>query len=68
MNCNLTWIYYTETKNTIYEIFITVYNTVYTLENIKNKSHDAIYRFKKYFATVLSIFNFNNNKLNPNEG
>ena len=40
--------------------------TVYTLKNIKNGSHDTIYTFKNYFATILSVFSFNNNKLNPN--
>ena len=47
---------------------------------IKNGSHSTIYIFKNYFATVFSIstkinlilfhysvFNFNKNKLNPNE-
>ena len=38
--------------------------TVYILKNIKNRSHDTIYTFKNYFATVFSVFN--NNKLNPN--
>ena len=33
---------------------------------IKNGSHGTIYTFKNYFATVLSVFSFNNNKLNPN--
>ena len=38
--------------------FVTVYhcsNTVYTLKNIKNRSHDTIYTFKNYFATVFSV-------------
>ena len=35
---------------------------------IKNGSHDTIYTFKNYLATVflISIFSFSNNKLNPN--
>ena len=41
-------------------------HTVHTLKNIKNGSHSTIHTFKNYFATVLSVFNFSNNKLNPN--
>ena len=35
---------------------------------IKNGSRDTIHTFKNYFITVCSVlvFNFNNNKLNPN--
>ena len=35
---------------------------------IKNESHNTIYIFKNYFATVfsVSVFNFSKNKLNPN--
>ena len=40
--------------------------TVYVLKNIKNGSHDTIHAFKNYFATVLSVFSFSNNKLNLN--
>ena len=29
-------------------------------------SHDTIYTFKNYFATVFSVFSFSNNKFNPN--
>ena len=36
------------------------------LKKIKNGSHNTIHTFKNYFATVFSIFNFNNNKFNPN--
>ena len=54
------------TKITIYIRFITVYITVYALKNIKNGSHGTIHTFKNYFTTVLSVFSFNNNKLNPN--
>ena len=49
--------------------FVTVHHcigTVHTLKNIKNGSHDTIYTFKNYFATVFSVFSFNNNKFNPN--
>ena len=48
--------------------------TVHALKNIKNGSHGTIHTFKNYFTTVLSvfsfqfsIFNFSNDKLNPNE-
>ena len=41
-------------------------DTVYILKNIKNESYGTIYTFKNYFTTVFSVFNFNNNKLNPN--
>ena len=30
------------------------------------ESHNTIHQFKNYFVTVFSIFNFNNNKFNPN--
>ena len=33
---------------------------------IKNESHGTIYTFKNYFATVFSIFSFQQNKLYPN--
>ena len=42
----------------------TVYSLFTYLKNIKNRSHDTIYTFKNYFATVFSVFS--NNKLNPN--
>ena len=32
--------------------------TVHVLKNIKNGSHDTIYTFKNYFATVFSVFSF----------
>ena len=35
MNSNLTWFTMQETKITIHALFITVYNTVYVLKNIK---------------------------------
>ena len=35
----------------------TVY-TVHILKNIKNGSHNTIYTFKYYFATVFSVFSF----------
>ena len=50
VNSNLTWVYCS--------------CTVHVLKNIKNRSHDTIYIFKNYFATVFSVFS--NNKLNPN--
>ena len=39
---------------TLHALFI----TVHALKNIKNGSHDTIHTFKNYFATVLSVFNF----------
>ena len=52
MNSNRTWIYCSR--------------TIHVLKNIKNRSFDTIYTFKNYFVTVLSVFNFNDNKLNSN--
>ena len=54
-----------------YALFTHCIYIVYVLKNIKNGSHDTIYTFKNYFATVSSIFNFqfsvfSNNKFNPN--
>ena len=46
---------------TVYVLFNTVhtlFNTVHVLKNIKNRSHDTIYTFKNYFATVFSVFSF----------
>ena len=34
---------------------------------IKNGSHDTIYIFKNYFATIFSIFSFQQNKRYPNK-
>ena len=34
---------------------------------IKNGSHGTIHAFKKYFATMFSVFSFSKNKLYPNE-
>ena len=45
----------------LWETIFTVMNSVYTvhiLKNIKNESHDTIYTFKYYFATVFSVFSF----------
>ena len=60
VNINLTWV-------TVHHCSY----TVHVLKNIKNGSHDTIYTFKNYFATVLSVFSFqfsvfSNNKLNLN--
>ena len=49
---------------TLYILFTHYAYTVYILKNIKNGSHDTIYTFKNYFATVFSVFN--SNKFNPN--
>ena len=54
MNSNLTWVHCAGTKITIHALFI----TVHALKNIKNRSHGTIHTFKKYFATVLSVFSF----------
>ena len=62
VNSNLTWVHCIVTKITIHHCL----HTVYTLKNIINGSHGTIHTFKNYFATVLSVFNFSNNKLNPN--
>ena len=35
-----------------------LFSTVHVLKNIKNESHDTIYTFKNYFATVFSVFSF----------
>ena len=57
-----------EIKITIHIRFIIVYSIVYVLKNIKNRFHDIIHIFKiillQYFQFL--IFNFSNNKLNPN--
>ena len=47
-------------------LFIFCLRTVHALKNIKNRSYDTIHAFKNYFATILSVFSFINNKLNPN--
>ena len=60
VNSNFIWIY---CLRTVYHYSY----IVYALKNIKNGSHDTIHAFKNYFATVLSVFSFNNNKFNPNE-
>ena len=56
---------------TVYALFTHCVYTVHVLKNIKNESHDTIYTFKYYFATVFSVFSFqfsifSNNKFNPN--
>ena len=43
---------------TVYILFTHCAYTVYILKNIKKGSHDTIYTFKNYFATVFSIFSF----------
>ena len=50
-----------EHEVTVYILFSTVhalFSTVHVLKNIKNGSHDTIYTFKNYFATVFSVFSF----------
>ena len=51
VNSNLTWIH---CLHTVYYCSC----TVHVLKNIKNESHDTIYTFKNYFATVFSVFSF----------
>ena len=58
VNSNLTWVH---CSRTVQHCLYTVQHcscTVYVLKNIKNSSHDIIYTFKNYFATVFSIFSF----------
>ena len=43
---------------TVYTLFTHCVYIVHVLKNIKNGSHDTIYQFKNYFATVFSIFSF----------
>ena len=31
-----------------------------------HRSHNTIHAFKNYFTTMFSVFNFDNNKFNPN--
>ena len=50
----------------VHTLFIYYACTVHVFKNIKNESHDTIHTFKNYFATIFSVFNFSNNKFNPN--
>ena len=50
----------------MYALFTHCAYTVYVLKNIKNGSHDTIYIFKNYFATVFQFSVFSYNKFNPN--
>ena len=43
---------------TVYILFTHCAYTVHVLKNIKNGSHNTIYTFKYYFATVFSVFSF----------
>ena len=47
-------------------LFTQCSNTIHVVKNIKNGSHNTIYTFTNYFATVFSVFSFNKNKLYPN--
>ena len=64
VNSNLTWVHYVggQKSRTIYHYS----STVHALKNIKNESYGIIYTFKNYFAIVLLVFSFSNNKFNPN--
>ena len=52
----------------IYVLFMVPQITLFSNFFIKNGSHNTIYTFKNYFATVFSVlvFSFSKNKLNPN--
>ena len=52
----------------IYVLFTVPQITLFSNFFIKNGSHNTIYTFKNYFATVfsVSVFSFSKNKLNPN--
>ena len=55
--------------NSVYMyLFMVPYITFFSNFFIKNGFHNTIYTFKNYFTTVflISVFNFNKNKLNPN--
>ena len=54
-------------SRTIVVLFTHCNNTVHAFKNIKNRSHDTIYTFKNYFATIFFVFNFSKNKFNLNE-
>ena len=43
---------------TVYALFTHCAYTVHILKNIKNGSHDTLYTFKNYFATMFSVFSF----------
>ena len=43
---------------TVYALFTYCAYTDHVLKNIKNETHDTIYTFKYYFATVFSVFSF----------
>ena len=49
-------------------LFMVPQITLFSNFFIKNGSHNTIYTFKNYFATVfsVSVFSFSKNKLNPN--
>ena len=63
MNSNITWVHCAGDKN---HCLHTVHSIVHVLKNIKNGSHRYYLQFKIYFFTVFSVFNFSNNKFNPN--
>ena len=49
-------------------LFTVLQITLFSNFFIKNGSHNTIYTFENYFATVfsVSVFNFSKNKFNPN--
>ena len=59
VNSKITWFYCAVDKNTVHVLFIYCSRTVHG-------SHNTIHTFKNYFDTIFSVFNFSNNKFNPN--
>ena len=45
-------------SQTVAALFTHCNSIVRVFKNIKNRSHNTIYTFKIYFATVFSVFNF----------
>ena len=62
--------FYSCTVHTLFTYCSNIVHMTYTTlfkNNIKNRSYGTIYTFKNYFIIVFSVFNFNKNKLYPNE-
>ena len=57
---------FTHYSGTAHILFIGPAAILFRKKKIKNRSHGTIHTFKNYFATVFSVFNFCNNKVNPN--
>ena len=56
---------FTHCSGTVHVLFMRP-TTILFRKNIKNESHGTIHTFKNYFDTIFSVFNFSNNKFNPN--